>query len=45
MQSVQIIKNIQTALQTVDTRLTDVVRARIYTTNIGNWEKILDKLI
>ena len=44
MQSVQIIKNIQTALQRVDAHLTDVVRTRIYTTNIGNWEK-LDKLI
>jgi enamine deaminase RidA (YjgF/YER057c/UK114 family) len=40
MQSVQIIKNIQTALQRVDAHLTDVVRTRIYTTNIGNWEKI-----
>jgi enamine deaminase RidA (YjgF/YER057c/UK114 family) len=40
MQSVQIIKNIQTALQRVDTHLTDVVRTRIYTTNISNWEKI-----
>jgi enamine deaminase RidA (YjgF/YER057c/UK114 family) len=40
MQSIQIIKNIQTALQIVDASLTDVVRTRIYTTNISNWEKI-----
>ena len=40
MQSIQIIKNIQTALQRVDAHLTDVIRTRIYTTNIGNWEKI-----
>ena len=39
-QAVQIIKNIQTALQMVDARLNDVVRTRIYTTNINNWEKI-----
>jgi enamine deaminase RidA (YjgF/YER057c/UK114 family) len=40
MQSIQIIKNIQTALQKVDASLNDVVRIRIYTTNINNWEKI-----
>jgi enamine deaminase RidA (YjgF/YER057c/UK114 family) len=40
MQSIQIIKNIQTALQRVNASLTDVVRTRIYTTNINNWEKI-----
>jgi enamine deaminase RidA (YjgF/YER057c/UK114 family) len=40
MQSIQIIKNIQAALQKVDASLTDVVRTRIYTTNINNWEKI-----
>ena len=40
MQSIQIIKNIQTALQKVDASLNDVVRTRIYTTNINNWEKI-----
>jgi enamine deaminase RidA (YjgF/YER057c/UK114 family) len=40
MQSIQIIKNIQRALQRVDVSLNNVVRARIYTTNINNWEKI-----
>jgi enamine deaminase RidA (YjgF/YER057c/UK114 family) len=40
MQSIQIIKNIQTALQKVDASLNYVVRTRIYTTNINNWEKI-----
>ena len=40
MQSIQIIKNIQAALQKVDASLTDVVRTRIYTTNINNWERI-----
>ena len=40
MQSIQIIINIQTALQRVDASLTDIVRTRIYTTNIVYWEKI-----
>jgi enamine deaminase RidA (YjgF/YER057c/UK114 family) len=40
MQSIRIIKNIQTAMQKVDASLNDVVRTRIYTTNINNWEKI-----
>jgi enamine deaminase RidA (YjgF/YER057c/UK114 family) len=40
MQSIQIIINIQTALQRVDASLTDIVRTRIYTTNIIYWEKI-----
>ena len=40
MQSIQIIKNIQTALQRVDVSLTDIVRIRIYTTNIIYWGKI-----
>jgi enamine deaminase RidA (YjgF/YER057c/UK114 family) len=40
MQSIQIIKNIQTALQKVDASLNNVARTRIYTTNINNWEKI-----
>ncbi len=40
LQSIQIIKNIQTALQKVDASLKNVVRTRIYTTDIDNWEKI-----
>jgi enamine deaminase RidA (YjgF/YER057c/UK114 family) len=39
-QAIQIMKNIQTALQAVDATLKDVVRTRIYMTDINNWEKI-----
>jgi enamine deaminase RidA (YjgF/YER057c/UK114 family) len=39
-QAIQIMKNIQTALQAVDATLKDVVRTRIYVTDINNWEKI-----
>src|SRR5919202_6566219 len=39
-QAIQIIKNIQTALQAVDATLKDVVPTRIYVTDINNWEKI-----
>ncbi len=39
-QTVQIIKNIEIALQAVDANLKDVVRTRIYVTDINNWEKI-----
>ena len=39
-QAIQIIKNIQTALQAVNATLKDVVRTRIYVTDINNWEKI-----
>lgn len=39
-QAIQIIKNIQTALQAVNATLKDVVRTRIYVTDINNWKKI-----
>jgi enamine deaminase RidA (YjgF/YER057c/UK114 family) len=39
-QTIQIIKNIQSALQAVNAGLKDIVRTRIYTTDINNWEKI-----
>jgi enamine deaminase RidA (YjgF/YER057c/UK114 family) len=39
-QAIQIMKNIRTALQAVDATLKDVVRTRIYMTDINNWEKI-----
>ena len=40
LQNIQIIKNIQIALQMVGGYLKDVVRTRIYITDINNWEKV-----
>jgi len=41
IQTIQIIKNIEVALQAVSSAiLRDVVRTRIYVTDINNWEKV-----
>jgi reactive intermediate/imine deaminase len=39
-QTIQALKNIQRALESVGSRLEDVVRTRIYVTNIKVWEEI-----
>ena len=39
-QSIQTLRNIQAALERAGARLEDVVRTRIYTTDIGRWEEI-----
>lgn len=39
-QTVQTLKNIQRALESVGARLEDVVRTRIYVTDIKRWEEI-----
>ena len=39
-QTTQVIANIRTALEALDASLEDVVRTRIYVTNIVEWEKV-----
>jgi enamine deaminase RidA (YjgF/YER057c/UK114 family) len=39
-QTVQILRNVEAALARAGARMTDVVRTRVFTTDIGRWEEI-----